>query len=155
MGHFVWCIALVAAVAAVPAQAQVQVSDTTVLTYEVLMEEYDGLVKEAMALTDDDWASSEPVFIDDKAAMKPIHRREVDLILAFIKGHKTMDDDAAGTMMDALLEIQKDERMVTKEYQKTFQKVLPATLVLRFFQIDNRLNMVLTNTVIKDIPLSG
>ncbi len=44
----------------VPAGAQV--SDETVLTYEVLTEDYDGLVKEAMNLTDESAAKSKKHF---------------------------------------------------------------------------------------------
>jgi hypothetical protein len=153
MKHLVWCIALAVAVVALPVSAQV--SETTALTYDVLMEEYDGLVKEAMSLTEDEWAAFEPVFADYKAAMGPVHKREVNLILSFIKGHKTMDDDAAEAMLDSLRDIQRDEWRVLKQYQKEFQKVLPASKVLRFFQIDNRINMVMMTKVTKDIPLAG
>jgi hypothetical protein len=87
--------------------------------------------------------------------MGPVHKREVNLILSFIKGHKTMDDDAAEAMLDSLRDIQRDEWRVLKQYQKEFQKVLPASKVLRFFQIDNRINMVMMTKVTKDIPLAG
>ncbi|MEN8163017.1 MAG: hypothetical protein ABFS37_02720 [Acidobacteriota bacterium] len=145
---------LVLLVVAIVVPADAQVSDKTILTYEVLTEDYDELVKEAMALTDEQWAAFEPVFDDYKAVMHPVFEKRITLIKEFVKRKGVLTEAEAGAALAIILEIERDEWLVQRDFQKEYLEVLPAAKVLRFWQIENRMMLLLLSSVAKDIPLA-
>lgn len=135
-----------------PAAAQ-GVSDETVLTYEVLTENYDELVEEAMALSEEQWAEFSPVFEAYKLEMHPVFTRRIELIKEYVKRGGTLTDEEAAKVLEIMSDIERDEWLVLRDFEREFLEVIPATRVLRFLQIENRLMMVLMSTIAKDIPL--
>ncbi len=145
---------LVLLVVAMVVPADAQVSDETILTYEVLTEDYDGLVKEAMALTDEQWKAFEPVFDDYKAVMHPVFEKRINLIKEFVKKQGVLTDAEARAALTGILEIEQDEWLVQRDFQKEFLEVIPAAKALRFWQIENRMMLMLLSSVAKDVPLA-
>jgi hypothetical protein len=138
--------------AVVPVHAQV--SDQTILTYQVLTEDYDVLVKEAMALTDEQWKTFEPVFTEYKAAMHPVFEKRISLIKEYIQKKGVLTDAEATAAMDGILEIERDEWLILRDFRKDLLEVIPAVKVLRFWQIENRMMLMLLSSIAKDVPLA-
>jgi len=137
--------------AVIPVQAQV--SDQTILTYQVLTEEYDVLVKEAMGLTDEQWKAFEPVFDDYKAVMHPVFEKRINLIKEYVKKKGVLTDAEAEAALAGILEIERDEWLVLRDFEKEFLKAIPAVKVLRFWQIEHRMMLMLEANLAKDIPM--
>lgn len=131
-----------------------QVSDQTILTYEVLTEDYDGLVKEAMALTGEQWKAFEPVFDDYKAVMHPVFEKRINLIKEYVKKKGVLTEEEAKATLAGILEIERDEWLVLRDFEKDFLEVIPAAKALRFWQIENRMMLMLLSSVAKDVPLA-
>ncbi len=144
-------LALFVVAAVIPVDAQV--SDQTVLTYQVLTEDYDALVKEAMALTEVQWKAFEPVFSEYKAAMHPVFEKRIALIKEYIKKKGVLTEAEATAAMDGILEIERDEWLVLRDFRKDFLEVIPSVKVLRFWQIENRMMLMLQANLAKDIPM--
>lgn len=145
-------LVLALVVLVVPADAQV--SDETVLTYEVLTEDYDGLVKEAMNLTDEQWKAFEPVFDEYKGVMHPVFEKQISVIKEFVKKKGELTDAEAQAALQVILDIERDEWLIKRDFQREFLEVIPAAKVLRFSQIENRMTLMLMYNVAKDIPLA-
>lgn len=145
---------LVLLVVVMVAPADAQVSDETVLTYQVITEDYDDLVKEAMDLTDEQWAEFEPIFDDYKAAMHPIFEKRITMIKEFVKRKGVLTDAEAEKALAVILNIERDEWLTQRDFQDEFLEVLPAQRVLRFWQIENRMTLVLLSNVAKDLPMT-
>ena len=145
---------LVLMVAAMVVPVDAQVSDETILTYEVLTEEFDSLVREAMVLTDEQWKAFEPVFGEYKVVMRPVFKQRIALIKEFIEKKGVVTDTEAQAALAAILEIERDEWLTQRDFQKDFLEVIPAAKVLRFWQIENRMMLMLLSTVAKDVPLA-
>ena len=145
---------LVLLVVAMVVPADAQVSDKTILTHEVLTEDYDALVKEAIALTDEQWKAFEPVFDDYKAVMHPVFEKRITLIKEFVKKKGVLTEAEATAALDGILEAERDEWLVLRDFRKDFLEVIPAVKVLRFWQIENRMMLMLMANVAKDIPLA-
>jgi hypothetical protein len=65
-----------------------------------------------------------------------------------------MTDDAAGKLLKRWLAHEEDQQDLMKKYVKRLDKVLPTTKVLRFVQIENKLNTVLSLPAVRGIPLA-
>ncbi len=138
--------------AVIPVNAQV--SDQTILTYQVLTEDYDVLVKEAMALTDEQWKAFEPIFAEYKAAMHPVFEKRIALIKEYVKKKGVLTEAEATAALDGILGIERDEWLVLRDFKKDFLEVIPAVKVLRFWQIENRMLLMLEANLAKDIPMA-
>lgn len=152
MKQTVLLCSIVLLLAVVPANAQV--SDETVLTYEVLTEDYDELVQSAMDLDEEQWAAFEPVFVAYKEAMHPVFDRRIKVIKEYVKRGGQLTDEEAAMALELLSDIERDEWLVLRDFERDFLEVIPAARVLRFLQIENRMMMVLMSTLAKDIPLA-
>ncbi len=152
MRKLVVFLVLFVAVSVAPVNAQV--SDQTILTHEVLTEDYDALVKEAMALTDVQWKAFEPVFTEYKAVMNPVFEKRIALIKDYVKKKGVLTDAEATAALDGILEIERDEWLVLRDFRKDFLEVIPAVKVLRFWQIENRMMLMLQANLAKDLPMA-
>ena len=152
MRKLVVFVVLVVVAAVIPVNAQV--SDQTILTYEVLTEDYDVLVKEAMGLTDEQWRAFEPVFAEYNAVMHPVFEKRIALIKEYVKKKGVLTDAEATAAMDGILEIERDEWLVLRDFRKDFLEVIPAVKVLRFWQIENRMMLMLQANLAKDLPMA-
>ncbi len=152
MRRLIVFLALIVIGVTVPVDAQV--SDQTILTYQVLTEYYDVLVKEAMALTDEQWKAFEPVFTEYKVVMHPVFEKRISLIKDFVKKKGVLNESEAKAALDGILEIERDEWLVLRDFRKDFLEVIPAVKVLRFWQIENRMMLMLEANLAKDIPMA-
>jgi hypothetical protein len=64
-----------------------------------------------------------------------------------------MDAAAAKPLLKEWFSIRKDELKIKDKYRSKLQKVLPADKVLRFFQIDNRLDLAAKMKLAEQVPL--
>jgi len=139
---------------AVAAPVHAQISEETLLTADVINEEYDNLVKGAMDLTDAEAAKFWPLYKEYRAERKPLNAERRDLILAFVKESQNLSNYRAEEMLEQFVDIEKREFKLYREYVREFSKVLPAKKVIRFFQIENKLNSAIMSKVAKDVPLA-
>ncbi len=65
-----------------------------------------------------------------------------------------MTDDAAKGLLKDWFKLQDDEPALVKDTAKKLDKVLPTTKVLRFVQVENKLNTLLRLPAIQGIPLA-
>ena len=65
-----------------------------------------------------------------------------------------MTDDAAKGLLKDWFKLQEDEEALIKKYVKRMDKVLPTTKVLRFVQVENKLNTLLRLPAIQAVPLA-
>jgi len=136
----------------VPVSAQV--SDETILTFEVMTEHYDELVREAMDLSDEQWLVFEPVFEAYKETMHPVFDRRIEVVRDYVKRGGKLTNDEAAAVLVIMSDIERDEWLILRDFEREFLEVIPPTRVLRFLQIENRLNLMLMSSLAKDIPLA-
>ena len=144
------CLGLV--LAASPLAAQVR--EETILTYEVIQTERKALVMEALDLTPDQLKAVSPVYDAYLEELDALDAQQVDLVVRFLKIYRAISDDEAAAMLrewgaqnQALLDLR-------KYYTRRFLEVLPPRKVLRLWQIENKLDIVIDTQLTKDIPLA-
>lgn len=145
--------ALLATALPYAAQAQSTYDDQQQLIAQ-LQADKRAVVLKAMALDDAQVTAFAPIYDAYQADRKQLMQRGVDLLNAYASNYDTMTDDAAKGLLKDWLKLQKDEDALTEKYVKRFDKVLPTTKVLRFVQVENKLNTLLRLPGIQAIPLA-
>lgn len=134
------------------AQAQSVVDDQQQLLAQIQTDKR-AVVLKSMQLDDAQVRAFTPVYDAYQADRKKLADRAITLLNSYASNYESMTDDAAKGILKDWLKLQDDETALTKEYAKKMGKVLPATKVLRFVQIENKLNAVLRLPAVRGIPL--
>ena len=135
--------------------AQIQSFDSTYI--EGLKKDVGGtfkeIVKENLKLTEDEANKFWPLFDEYLAARSPIFEERVSITEEFMMNYYAMDDATAKDLIDKAIQSQQDLMDVRKEYLDKMFEVLPAPLVGKFFQIDNRVSAVVDLVRMSATPL--
>lgn len=113
-----------------------------------------AVVLDAMNLTDAEVAKFVPIYDDYQADMQNIARRTADVINKFASNYDTMTDDAAKSILKDFFKVRDDRSALLKSYAKKMEKALPASKVLRWVQVENKLNALLDFEAARLVPLS-
>lgn len=76
------------------------------------------------------------------------------LIRSYAKSYTDLTDEKADKLLTQWMELQKKELTLKDQYIAKFKKILPASMVIRFYQIDNRLSLLQEVEVSTLIPLA-
>src|SRR5262245_23679145 len=136
---------------AVPALAQTR--NDVEITRADIQADRKALVADNLPLTDAQGAAFWPVYQEYQGEMSKIGDRGLKLVTDYAKAYDTMTDAQATALMTEHLAIQKDVVKVKEKYRPRFEKAIPAKLVLRFYQIENRLDTILQVGVLSEIPM--
>ena len=144
--------ALVALASPVVSQAQSTVDDQQQLLAQIQSDKR-AIVLKTMNLDDEQVRAFTPVYDAYQADRKKLADRGVELLNSYASNYDSMTDDAAKGILKDWLKLQDDETSLTREYAKKMAKVLPPTKVLRFVQIENKLNAILRLPAVRGVPL--
>lgn len=107
-----------------------------------------------LALSDVQAAGFWPLYREYRAEMDQIGDRIAKLITDFVATYGVMTDEKATAMVAEFLAIQKDTLKVKNKYTPRFTKIMPAKSVLRFYQIENKMDAIVMMDLADQIPLS-
>ncbi|HZN04288.1 MAG TPA: hypothetical protein VFD06_11965 [Candidatus Polarisedimenticolia bacterium] len=146
-------LTLIAALfAAAPASAQTA-TDEKELTKSVITTERQAIVAANLNLTDEQGTVFWPLYKQYGAEMDAITDRKIRLIEDYARKYVGMTDEEAAGLMSAYMAIQKDELKVRERWVVKMKKELPIKTVLRFFQIENKLDAIVRAETLRVIPL--
>lgn len=148
-----WAIILLALAAPFASQAQSSFDDTQQLIAQIQSDKR-AIVLRAMALDDAQVTAFTPIYDDYQAKRKILAQRGVDLVDAYASNYGSMTDDAAKKLLKEWFALTDDESALVKSTAKKLGRVLPATKVIRFVQIENKLNTVMRLPAVRAIPLA-
>jgi hypothetical protein len=145
--------ALLSVAAPFAAQAQSNYDETQQLIAQIQSDKR-AVVLKAMALDDAQMTAFTPIYDAYQADRKQLMQRGVDLINAYSSNYDSMTDAAAKGLLQDWFKLQEDELALVKATAKKMDKVLPTARVLRFVQVENKLNTLLRLPGIQGIPLA-
>jgi len=148
----VWSLCLVMALLAMVSPAQ-EINDEIELTRSIIQTQRQAIVTAAMQLSGQESEAFWPLYREYREAMRKIDDRSVKLITDYSESFDIMSDEMAQEMLKEFMGIRQGELDVTRKYLKRFQKILPATKVARFFQLENKLDAVIDFELAAEVPL--
>ena len=113
-----------------------------------------AVVLSALQLTDTQVAAFTPIYDEYQREMKGVMTRGSDVINKFAANYGSMTDDAAKGIMKDFFKVRNERNALVEEYAKKFGRVLPATKVLQWVQVENKLNTLLDAEAASIIPLA-
>jgi hypothetical protein len=150
-----WCVLTAAFLLAVPAFAE-PVSDSNMqILKEKLKADKKLLVASNMELTDAEAKQFWPVYDsyqkDLDAINKQLGQTVRDYAEAFNKG--TIPDDTAKKLLGEALSVEEQEVKLKRSYADKLEKVLPATKVARYIQMETKIRSLIKFELAQEIPL--
>jgi len=134
-------------------QAQTQVRDEIATERAELQSDRQAIMAANLPLTEDQAKAFWPMYREYRNELQKLGDRLVELILDYAKNDATMTDAQANTMLDEYLSISKDEVKIKSAWAPKFRKVLTPKVVTRFYQIDNKLDVIVRLAAADAIPL--
>jgi hypothetical protein len=149
-------IALVALVAADVAAAQgtVNMTDQDQLLISQIQSDKRAVVLKTLNLTDAQVKAFTPLYDQYQAEMKKLFTRNSNLVNRYATTYDSMTDADAKKLLDEAFKLRTERTEVLRKCARKLEKVLPATKVLRFVQIENKLTTLLDWQAVQLIPLA-
>ena len=129
-------------------------TDEIELMRSVAQTERQAIVARAMILTKEEEAAFWPVYNDYRAEITKVSNQLVKLITDYAAQRDTLTDAQAKALLNDHIRFEQDLLKVRKRYIAKFDKVLPTTKVARFYQIENKLDLLQKLGLARQIPLA-
>ena len=112
-----------------------------------------GLVKEHLDLTEDQAKIFWPLYDEYRAESDEILNEELRVLEDYLMNYYILDDSKAMELMRKGNELKRNKLDLQEKYLEKMAKVLPAKIVGKFFQIDRRLELMISKQRTEKIPL--
>jgi hypothetical protein len=107
-----------------------------------------------MGLTDEQARGFWPAYREYREQMARVGDRLLDVIEEFVEAEASLTDEQATRLLDEFLAAKAQEVSVRRKHARKFRKLLPPSLVLRFFQLENKLDAVVNYELAESVPLA-
>ena len=135
------------------ASAQEKPSDNMQILREKIRADKKLLIAENMQLTEAEAKVFWPVYDQYQDELFLLRARTVKLINDFSDAYQKMTNETAKKLMDEYMTIETLGPKLRQTYLPKFRKVLPEVKVVRYYQIENKINAVLMYELAANIPL--
>ena len=139
---------------AVPAATAQTVKETLDVTRQAVETQRRVLVSGALPLTDAEAKAFWPLYDDYENERRPIDERANRLVADFVASAAGLSDAQAKAMLAEALAVDEDRLKLRREFMDRMGKAIPPRKLVRFFQIENKLDSVVRADISKQIPLA-
>ena len=112
-----------------------------------------ALIAANLILTDAEAQGFWPMYRKYDVEMAAINDRTVAFLREYGAAGGVFSDQRAAELLGIWFDIQDQKLRVRRFYSKQFREVLPSAKVSRFFQIDNRIDLMLQVQIANTLPL--
>ncbi len=140
-----------AALLAVPAVASAQATDIAV-TRQQIETDRQGIVAQNLPLTESQATAFWPLYQQYRAGVKKINDQRQALLFSPTAADTVTDKEIA-TFLASWTKLDQDYAKLKGDWAKKFEPVLGARGTLRFYQIENRLDLIVQASMASSIPL--
>ena len=135
------------------AAAQEKPAENMQFVIEKIRADKQLFVAENMNLTEAEAERFWPVYARYQDELFLLRARTLALIDAYAKSFEQMDNDKAAVLLDELMSIEALGPKLRLAFLPEFQKALPNIKVIRYYQIENKINAALMYQIAAKIPL--
>lgn len=112
------------------------------------------VVLQGMNLTDEEVRAFTPIYDEYQKDRKVLFERAGDMLNKYASNYDTMTDDAAKDILKDFFKIKADRQKLLQQYSKRMAKAMPPAKVLRWVQIENKLDALLDVQAARIVPLT-
>lgn len=153
MKAFRIAIALAGLLMVAPALAQT-VNDELEAARAQIHADRKAIVAKLMQMTDTESAAFWPVYNTYREDVRKTDDKVVALLKDYAAQESTLTDVQAQKMLDQLTSLRGEKAGLQKVYVKKFGKALPAKKLIRYYQIENKMDAIIAYDLAANIPLA-
>lgn len=112
-----------------------------------------AIIIDNIGFTEDESKAFWPLYDEFQLAKQRLNERTIKIIKAYLDGYGTMTDERAEALLKEYVAIEKERSDLKSAFLPRFSKVLPAKKVVRYYQIENKLEAIIKYELAKEIPL--
>jgi hypothetical protein len=148
---------LALAVAATPAHAQTTATPSVDAAIEQLRKdvraEKTDIITGTMEFSADEAAKFWPLYKKYEAQRRSIGDEKVALVKDFAATYAAMPDAKAGELLNRLLAVEDKTAAAKRQFVQELQKALSAKTAARYYQVDNRIDLLMNLELAGQIPI--
>ena len=148
---------LALAVVGTSAQAQTAAPSGTDAAIEQLRKdtraEKTDVIAGTMGFSADEAAKFWPLYKKYEAQRRAIGDEKVALIKDFAASYSTLQDEKAKELLARLISVEDKTIAAKRQFVQELQKVLPPKTVARYYQVDNRIDLLVNLELASQIPV--
>jgi hypothetical protein len=146
-------LGLIMSLGAMPAASQEKPSDSMQVVVEKIRADKKLLVAENMQLTDAEAKAFWPVYKQYQDELFLLRTRTLKLIKDYADAYENMNNNTAKKLLDEYMTLEALGPKLRKAYLPKFRKALPEVKVVRYYQIENKIQAALIYELAANIPL--
>jgi hypothetical protein len=146
-------IALLLAVSAAPVFAGEAADASMDILRETLRANKKAIVDVNLALSDAEAGQFWPVYDRYQKELTAVNDRLVKIVEEYTSSFQTLSDERAKELIEQYLAVDEDRAKIRRAYLPEFSKILPGRTVARFYQIENKIDVVLRYEMASTIPV--
>lgn len=139
---------------AAPAATAQTVKETLDITRQAVETQRRVLVSGALPLSDAEAKAFWPLYDDYEKERRTIDERANRLVADFVASAASLSDAQARAMLAEALAVDDGRLKLRREFMDRMGRAIPPRKLVRFFQIENKLDSVVRADISKQIPLA-
>ncbi len=111
------------------------------------------IIKEAMQLNDQQAAAFWPVYRAYDAEQTKLGDEKLAIVNDYAQSFLTMSNEKAGQLAQKVMALDDQRIALRRKYYELLKKALPTVLVVRFFQVENQIQLVVDLQIASNLPI--
>jgi hypothetical protein len=112
-----------------------------------------AIIVDNMGFTEDESKAFWPVYDEFQQAKQKLNERTIKVLKDYIDGYETLTNEKAEALLREYMAIEKERTELKVAFLPKFTKILPAKKVVRYYQIENKLEAIVKYELAKEVPL--
>ena len=111
------------------------------------------IIREAMQLTDQQAAAFWPLYRDYDAEQTRLGDEKLAIVNDYAQNFLTMTNEKADQLAERVIALDDQRMVLRKKYYDLMKKALPAVLAVRFFQVENQIQLLVDLQISSNLPI--
>ncbi len=112
-----------------------------------------AIITEYMEFAEEESAAFWPVYREYEFELSKLGDTRVALIKEYAEHYDLLGNEKAKELAKTFFDLEERRTSLKRKYYRKMEKVLPARTVTQFFQIENRINLLIDVQVAAEVPL--
>jgi len=112
-----------------------------------------AIIIDNMGFTEGESKAFWPVYDEFQQLKQKLNERTIKVLKDYIDGYETLTNEKAEALLKEYMAIEKERTDLKAAFLPKFTKVLPAKKVVRYYQIENKLEAIVKYELAKEVPL--
>ena len=111
------------------------------------------IIKETMQLNEQQAAAFWPIYHEYETEQSKLGDEKLAIIVDYAQNFLTMTNEKADQLAQSVMQLDEKRMALREKYYGILKKSLPAILVVRFFQVENQIQLLVDLQIAANLPI--